>query len=165
MEVEQLWQQTREFLVMMVTYVFPVIAVIVSVFSYVDSRKTNKLQERLMQVEDKLKLYELEDKEKEREESTKASVEARIVKISKETYKMKIYNNGKATAYQVEFKVPEGYERMVLRDKVPYEFLDPNKSFEEHVLVYDGTPSKFMVTTTWTDQNDTSYTKDQIVSI
>lgn len=165
MDMEQLWQQTKEFLIIMVTYVFPIIAVGLSVLSYLDSRKTNKLQERLLQVEDKLKLYELEDKEKEREESTKACVEARIVKISKGVYKMKIYNSGKATAYKVDFKVPEEYGKMVWKEKVPYEFLDPGKSFEEHVLVYYGTPSKFMLTTTWTDQNDTSYSKDQIVSI
>lgn len=155
----------KDFLLVIVTFVFPIIAIGLSVLSYVDSRKANKLQERLMQVENKLKKYELEDKEKEREEATKACVEARIIRISSRNYKMKIFNSGKARAYNVDFQVPEECSEFIVRDKVPFEFLDPGKNFEELVFVYDGFPDKFKLITTWTDRNNEPCSKDQIVSI
>lgn len=148
-----------------VTYVIPVIAIVVSLLSYRDSRKANKIQDRLNEVEEKLKRYELEKIEKEKIEATKACVEARIIKISKGSYKLKIWNSGKATAYNVNFKVPEECESMVFRDKVPYEFLETGKNFEEHFLVHFGTPDKFVVTTTWEDDKGESYSKEQIVTI
>ena len=55
-----------------VTYVIPVIAIVVSLLSYRDSRKANKIQDRLNEVEEKLKRYELEKIEKEKIEATKA---------------------------------------------------------------------------------------------
>ena len=165
METAELWLKFKEFFIDLVQYVFPTIALIMSIFSFIDSRKASKIQDRLNEVEEKLKMYELEEKEKEREEATKANVEARIMKISKGKYKMKIWNSGKSTAYNVDFKVPEECKGMVLKQKVPYEFLETGKSFEEIVRVYYGTPDKFKVTTTWINKEGHEYSKEQIVSI
>lgn len=148
-----------------VEYGFPTIAIILSIVSYIDSKKANKVQERLNTVEEKLKKYELEEKEKEREEATKAVVEARIYKVSKNSYRMKIWNSGKATAYNVDFNAPEEWKGFIRRDKVPYEFLEAGKNFEEHIIVYCGMPDKFMVTTTWTDKQGNTFSKEQIVTI
>lgn len=109
--------------------------------------------------------YELEEKEKEREEATKACVEARIMKISKNNYEMKIWNSGKATAHSVDFIIEDEYKWMLRRDKVPYEFLESCKSFEEVVLVYNNSPNKFKVTTAWKDKEGVKYSKEQIVTI
>ncbi|MDU6115403.1 MAG: hypothetical protein E6649_13400 [Paeniclostridium sordellii] len=165
MEITGLWLKFKEFFVDLVQYGFPTIALIISIFSFRDSRKASKIQYRLNEVEEKLKKYELEDKEKEREEATKANVEARIIKISKGKYKMKIWNSGKSTAYNVDFNTPEECNGMVWRQKVPYEFLDPGKSFEEIVIVHCGTPDKFQVTTTWSNKEGHEYSKKQMVSI
>ncbi|MFP3472274.1 hypothetical protein R0J90_19670, partial [Micrococcus sp. SIMBA_144] len=82
-----------------VKYGFPTIALFLSLLSYWDSRKTKKVQVRLNELEEKLKRFELEDKDKEREESTKAMIEARIMNISRGKYRMKLWNSGKVTAY------------------------------------------------------------------
>lgn len=148
-----------------VEYGVPTIAIILSIVSYIDSKKANKVQERLNTVEEKLKKYELEEREKEREEATKAIIEARIYKVSKDKYRMKIWNSGKATAYNVDFNVPEGWKGFIHRDKVPYEFLESGKSFEEYVIVCDGMLDKCMVTTNWTDKEGNIFSKEQIVSI
>lgn len=165
METTELWLKFKEFFVDLVQYGFPTIAIIISIFSFRDSRKASKIQHRLNEVEEKLKKYELEDKEKEREEATKANIEARIMKISKGKYKMKIWNSGKSTAYNVDFKVPDECKKMVFRDKVPYEFLEPGKSFEEHIIIYSGFLDKFIVTTTWSNKEGHEYSKEQMVSI
>lgn len=165
MDITELWLKFKDFFVDLVQYGFPTIALIISIFSFIDSRKASKIQYRLNEVEEKLKKYELEEKEKEREESTKANIEARIIKISKGKYKMKIWNSGKATAYDVDFKIPQEVNNMVFRDKVPYEFLEPGKSFEEIVIVHCGSPDKFKVTTTWNNKNGDKQNREQIVSI
>ncbi len=159
------WLQFKVFFIDIVKYAFPAVALILSILSYKDSRKANKVQYRLNEVEEKLKKYALEEKEKEREEATKACVEARITKISKGKYIMKVWNSGKAIAYNVDFEIPEECKGMVRRDKVPYEFLEAGKNFEEHVIVCFGSSNKFTVTTTWTDKQGNTYSKEQIVTI
>lgn len=165
MEVSEIWLHFKVLFIDIVKYAFPTVAILLSILSYKDSRKASKVQDRLNEIEGKLKKYELEEKEKEREEATKACVEARVMNISRGKYKMKIWNSGKATAYNVNFSISEEYKGMVWRDKVPYEFLESGKSFEEHVMVHNGTPDKFKVTTTWTDDKGRSYSKDQIVTV
>jgi hypothetical protein len=160
-----LWTQFKELIIQLVKYGFPTLAVILSLLSYIDSRKANKVQGRLNEIEEKLKKYELEDKEKEREEETKACVEARIMNISKGKYRMKVWNSGKATAYNVDFEVPSEHKGIVWREKVPYEFLEPGKNFEEIVIVHSGTPSKFKLITTWKDKQGTSYSKEHILTV
>lgn len=165
MNLVEIWLQFKEFFIDLVKYGFPTVAILLSILSYRDSRKASKVQDRLNEIEEKLKKYELEEKEKEREKANKACVEARVMKISKNNYKMKVWNSGKATAYNVDFKIPEENKGMVWRDKVPYEFLESGKSFEEHVMVHHGTPSKFKVVTIWTDEQGNQYSKEQMVTV
>lgn len=54
---------------------------------------------------------------------------------------------------------------MIMREKVPFDYLEPGKGFEELVIVYSGMPSKFPLLTTWEDNNGKKYTKEQIVTI
>ena len=165
MEIIELWMNFKAFFIDLVQYGFPTIALILSIISFIDSRKAGKIQEKLNGIEEKLKKYELEEKEREREEATKANIEARVAKVSKRNYKMKIWNSGKATAYSVDFVIPEECKGVIWRSKVPYEFLESGKSFEEVVFVHSGTPDKFNVTTTWKDKEGIPYSKEQIVSI
>jgi len=165
MDSAELWLQFKENFIDLVKYGFPTVAIGLSILSYSNSRKANKVQDRLNAVEEKLKNYELEEKEKEREKATKACVDVRIIKISKNNYRMKIWNSGKATAHNVDFKIPEEYKSVVFRNKVPYEFLEPSKSFEEIVIVHSGTPDKFKITTTWTDKKGIPYSKEQLVTV
>ena len=154
-----------EFIDYFIKYGFPIGALFLSIFSYKDSRNANKVQERVSVIEEQLLCYELEDKEKERVQAMKAKVKARIINISKKNYKMKIWNAGKATAYNVDFIIPEECKGIVYRNKVPYKFLESEQSFEEIVSVYMGSPRDFIVTTTWKDEEGTSFSKEQMVSI
>lgn len=165
MDSIELWTKLKGIFVDLVRYGFPTIAILISILSFKDSRKANKVRDRLNEVEEKLKSYALEDKEKEREDASKACVDARIVNISKNKYKLKVWNSGKATAYNVDFEIPSEYNGIIWRDKVPYEFLEPGKNFEEHVLVHMGTPRKFTITTTWKDEQGTKYSKEQILTV
>lgn len=151
-------ETVKAYLGFLVQYVLPIIAIIYSRASYKNSKKVNDLEE-------KLKKYELKEIEKIQELEKKSCIEARIVKISKGKYRIKFWNSGKATAYNVNFEVEESYNGMIFRDKVPYETLEFGKSFEEIIVVTMGSPHKFEVTTTWEDSEGKAYSKMQIVSI
>jgi hypothetical protein len=161
----EIWLEIKPYAVNIVSFGFPALALLISILSFLDSRKANKVQERLHQLEEKLIIFELEEKEKERDEADKTSVEVRIYNVSKDNYRMKFWNSGKGTAYNVDFVTPEQLKGIVWRDKVPYEFLEPGKSFEEHVMVYAGVPRKFIVIITWSDSIGNTFSKEQIVTI
>ncbi len=165
MNLAIIWQDIKPYLDVAITYIFPTAAVVLSGWAFIDSRKANKLNGRIAEIEEKLKTYELEAIEKEREKSAKACIEARIYQMSAGKYRMKFWNSGKATACNVDFTVPETCKSMVLRDKVPYEELEPNKSFDEIMVMHMGSSNKFAVTTSWQDAQGNSHSKEQTVSI
>lgn len=156
--------EIREIIDVVIGYVVPIVALAISIVSFHESRKVNKVQLRLNEMEEELKKYELEKIEKEREAANKSIVEARIYKVSKGKYRLKIWNSSQATAYDVDFDVPEELKGLVFRDKVPFEALEPGKSFEESVIYYNGMPPKFTVKTTWKNASGEKYEKEQLVT-
>lgn len=165
MDLIELWKGFKEFFIDFVKYGFLSIAIIVSILSYIQSRKANKVKERLNNLEEKLKRYELAEKEKQIAEANMACVEARVVKIAKHQYRLKVWNSGQATAYFVDFELDDENKSFVRKEMVPYEFLNSGKSFEEYVLFHSRTPNKFKVITTWKDQQGNPYTKENMVSL
>lgn len=161
----EIWLGIREFVIDVVQYGFPTIAIGLSILSYIKSRKSDDIRDRLLVVEEELKRYALEEKKKEIEDSRKACIEARIVPTGNRNYKLKIWNSGKAKAYNIDYKVPEEYKSMFYRDKIPYEYLDAGKNFEEHVIVSMSSPSVIKITTLWEDEDGKSFTKEQIVEV
>ena len=156
--------EIREIIDVFIVYVVPLVAIALSIVSFHDSRKVNKVQLRLTEMEEKLKKYELEEIEKEREAANKATIETRIYNVSKGKHRLKIWNSGQATAYDVDFEVPKELKGLVFRDKVPFEVLEPGKSFEESVIYYNGMPPKFTVKTTWKNASGEKREKEQLVT-
>ncbi len=148
-----------------VNYGLPLIAIVISSISLFQSHKSSKLQNRINVLEEKNKLYELEEREKEKENATKACIEARVYNISKGKYALKIWNSGKAKAYDVDYRIGEGYSLDTIRQKVPYEFLEAGKSFEEHAIVHSGTSRKFIIVTEWKNEIGESFHKEQMCSL
>ena len=86
-------------------YVMPIAAFIVSLIALKRSNDTMKVQVQLSEVEEKLKEYELALKKRELEKiqaeenkEKKANIEARVIKISKGSYRLKVWNSGNETA-------------------------------------------------------------------
>lgn len=155
----------KQVLKFIIQYVLPLVAITLSWLSYKDATKNREIRERLNILEEKIKIYELEKIEQEKTESTLACVEARIVNISRGQYRLKIWNSGRATAYNVDYKMAEDSGAIIVEPKVPYEFLEAGKSFEENILIHLGTKSKFGLITTWIDEEGQTHSKEQIVSI
>lgn len=141
-----------------VTYLVPVAALVVSFISLRRSNKISKLEE-------KIKQYEVDKIEAEKSKIPEAEISAHIAKIGMNKYKLKIWNSGDATAYNVNCDIPAEYGIVMLKDKVPYEYLEPKDSFEENVVISYGSSSKFRIITYWEDEQGVEHSRELLSSI
>ena len=136
------------------------VSLIVAVISFIISRKSQHLQDRVNEIELKLKEYELAEKEKEQQKAP--CIEARINHIAKSNYKIKIWNSGNATAKNVTASWDKGSQILFFdQEKMPFEFLEPQKGFDLSISTYIGSPSKLCITTAWEDSDGQKHSKEQ----
>lgn len=135
------------------------VSLLVAIVSFVFSLKTQRLQNKLNELELKIKEYELHQLEK------KSCIEARVINTDSKHYYIRIWNSGNDTAYDVNIILPD--EKSVIiydNDKLPFEELEANKSFDIPLLVFNGSASKFYVTTEWKDFKGDTKSKKQLCS-
>ena len=148
-----------------VTYVVPLVALLISIISWRESSKGHNLQNRVNEIELKLKQHELTRIDRLKKEEALACVEARVINISRGKYRLKVWNSGQATAYEVYASVDEGANLGLWHSKMPFDFLEAGKSFEEVLVVHYGTAPKFRITTTWKDGAGQEHHKEQMGSL
>ena len=133
------------------------VSLLISIISFVFSAKSQQLQNRVNEVEIKLKQYELEEKERQKS----SCVQARIIHVSKNSYKMKIWNSGNSKAKNVTASWNDESVIVLNRNKMPFEVLEPQKNFDLSIAVYDGMPEKVRVITEWEDEDGNSNQNEQ----
>lgn len=94
-----------------------------------------------------------------------AKVEARVINISKVTYKMGNWNSGNLRAFNVLAKMSKEFQIILMANKFPYEYLDPNDSFDENVIIHGSSYRKFKIITKWEDEHGKKYNHEQLRSI
>ena len=140
--------------------VISAISLAVAIVSFIVSYKSQHLQDRVNEIELKLKEYELAEKEKEQQKAP--CVEARINHITKDKYKIKIWNSGNSIAKNVKASWDKGIGIIVFdQEKMPFEFLEPQKSFDLSISPYSGSPRKMQIITEWEDGNGEKHSKEQ----
>lgn len=141
-------------------------AFIVSVISLNRTSKAQDLQDRVNELELQIKQNEVARIEKEKEEASLSCVEARIIKIGKGKYRLKVWNSGRAAAYNVSAKF-DGNSNIFIhdRDMQPFEELESGKSYDLVLMVFDGSASKCKIITEWTDAEGQKHSKSQMSSI
>lgn len=142
------------------------ISLVVAVIALVRSSKAEKLQSRVNAMEIKIKEYELERIEKEKEEATSSCVEARVIAVGERKYRLKVWNSGNTKVYGVTAKF-EGDPGIFImeQEKQPFDELDPGKNYELVILPYGQHASKFKIVTEWTDASGVVQTKTQMGDI
>ncbi|MCK5847996.1 MAG: hypothetical protein KAH01_02215 [Caldisericia bacterium] len=146
-------------------WIFPSLALFLSIWSFIDSRKSNKLNHKVIEMDAILKKYDLEEREKERLASKEAKIEGSILRLSATKYVMRIVNSGRANAVNVDFILSEEAKGFVEKDKTPFEYLNPDKSYDELVFASSDTPEKFEVEFTWEDKDGNKLSKKQMLTI
>lgn len=168
-EIIEFWNIAKEIIKDIAIYIMPIAAVLVSVIALIKSNKCTQVQVKLSEMEQKLqeydlalKKYELEKIEREVNREKKACVEARIIKISQGKYKLKVWNSGDVTAYNIDVEIPSEYNIILMKDKMPFEYLEPGNGFEEHVVVHQQSSRKFKIICKWEDKNGEQHFNEQI---
>lgn len=147
----------KEIFIDFVKYGIPVISLLISILAYKKSKKINE-------IEIILKKYELEKKEKELDELTKACVDARAYMLSPNKCILKLWNGGKATAYEVDYKILEEPNIIIYKENTPYEYLEPGKHFENRITVFGNMDRKFKILIMWKDKEENINEKEQIIT-
>ena len=101
-------------------------ALVVSIIALWRTSRLNELQERL-------NTLWLEREEREAARATQPDLGATFVKISKHQHRLRLYNKGKAPAYQVELAFPEGngvVSTSSVSAKFPMEIMEPGDSVD-----------------------------------
>ena len=127
--------------------------------------QAQKLQNKVNELDARIKEYELEKIEQEKTESNSFVIKARAIKTGKNKYHLKIYNAGSIKAYNVTAAIPNEYNVVLLNNKMPFDELEPQNSFEECLVVHMGSSPKFKVELNWLDNNGREYKNEQICSI
>lgn len=150
----------EEYLKYIVAYVVPITSLIVSVISLINSRKVPKLEKQIQEYDLLIKQYQLEKIKSEKK--FEAVVEARIIRISDNNYKIRVFNRGNASAFQVNYDIPEQYSIILCKQVTPFEELKPGDSFDEHVIIHMGSEPKYEVITEWDDGNGEHHTSNNV---
>lgn len=137
------------------------ISLLVAILSFGFSLPAQKLQNKINEMEIKLKEYELNQIERKNKKA--ACVEARVIKISSGKYRLKVWNSGNDTAYNVSAYFKDGANIMIADDdKMPYEILEEQKGFEMWLIIHMGSANKFKIITEWEDAAGTKQSKEQM---
>lgn len=73
-----------------------------------------------------------------------------------------MWNSGDIKVYNINVTIPPEYNIIVMKDKMPFEYLEPGNSFEENVLVSLSSARKFKVNITWEDEQGNKGVNEQI---
>ena len=139
------------------------VSLLIAVIALIKSSKAEKLQNRVNEMEIKIKEYELERITKEKEEASSSCVEARAISIGSGKHRLKVWNSGNTTVYNVTAKFDGNPNIIVMdSDKQPFDELAPNKSYELVLVVHSGSASKFRIITEWTDIEGKINSKSQM---
>lgn len=139
--------------------IISVISLIIAIISLRKSSKTQNLQNEINR-------KTLERLKEEENQSSVSCVQARIINKGNQRYCAKIWNSGKAAAYNVMVNFSKDSEIINFsNDKLPFERLENMKSFELAILHPPGAPQKFVITTSWDDENGIHHQKDNLVDI
>jgi len=141
------------------------LSLVLAVISYAKASESQQLQNRVNTLELKIKQYEIEKISKEQAAANSACIEARVIKLGKNNYRLKVWNSGGADARNVNIAVDNSQEFIIINNNIlPFEILSPNKSIEIPVLTGFGA-SKFKITTSWKDTNGEYNQHEQYVSL
>jgi hypothetical protein len=154
--------------------VIALIALLVSLYtvisSEVRSRKNNKEQEVIKDEQGRVRKLLLEKETKSAINEKRADLNANLVRIGTNKYRLKIFNRGKSEARQVELSFPDndGNEFLVMsevNEKLPYEILYPQQSIELIAAIHLGSKAKYKIKISWSDEYQSINEQDVVVSI
>jgi len=136
------------------------LALLVTVVGQIRSElraRKNDSDQRVMKLEqDRLRKLLLDKETKAALNEMKAELGARLVNISRSSYRLKIFNRGKVEARNINILFPDndGSEYLMMDDvkeKFPYEVLHPQHGIEIIAGLGYGCKTKYRIKLVWDD--------------
>ena len=149
-------------------------ALVVSIYTIISSemksRKSDREQKVIKDEQDRLRKLLLEKETKSAINEMKAELGARLVKIAKNNYRLKIFNRGKVEAKNIEIHFPDndGNEYLSMHDvedKFPYEVLHPQHGIEILAGISFGSKTKYRIKLIWDDNYKRRNEEEFFISI
>lgn len=160
-----LTNEITHYLQYFVSYIIPILSFVVSMIAFFKSRKNRNTENRLRELELYIKEHDAKEIEKSHQNDGVAKVESRVYQVSDSKYSLKIWNSGKAIAYNINVNIHEKYNIMIIDDKLPYEYLNPGDNFNLHVIFHMQSERKFEIKTSWENENGECFECNQLNSI
>ncbi|EIR1474887.1 hypothetical protein [Salmonella enterica] len=149
-------------------------ALVVSIYTIISSemksRKSDREQKVIKDEQDRLRKLLLEKETKSAINEMKAELGARLVKIAKNNYRLKIFNRGRVEAKNIEIHFPDndGNEYLSMHDvddKFPYEVLHPQHGIEILAGISFGSKTKYRIKLIWDDNYKRRNEEEFFISI
>lgn len=143
-----------------------VVAVLALLLSSYATWRTHKQQEQeatLAELQRQINFLVLRKEEREARESELVDLGANFVMLGTQKHRLRVFNKGRVTAYDVQVTFPEGNDLILeedIRDKMPLESMQPGQSVDLLAAVSMGSPRKMTVRLSWTDANRQKVDKD-----
>ncbi len=139
-----------------------ILALSLSVYATIKTLKFKKRERELIEIQKKLNLLMLEREEKEIVEGSKADIGTNFITIGKHKHRLKIFNKGKVSAYNVNINILDGkdsfYENEI-QSKFPLEILERGQSVELLAAIHSDSKAKYKIMFTWKDEDGNEYEK------
>lgn len=129
------------------------VALILSIVATVTTIRFNGRQKSLIESQELLNQRLLAREENDAQLCRQADLSANLVKVGK-SWRLKIYNKGKAPARNVTIAWPEDEDLLTQSDvdsKFPLEVLEPQQGVDLFARVYLGSRSKHQIILHWSD--------------
>jgi hypothetical protein len=138
------------------------LALALSCYSTWKTLQFNTKQEQLIESQRQLNALLADKEASEQAEGKRAKLSAAFMKLGSSKYRLKVFNQGQATARDVRISFPAGNE-VVLQSEVdakfPLETLDRFQSVELIAVVGMRSPSKLTVQLDWLDEDGSDRSK------
>lgn len=129
-------------------------ALAVAIWSAVQTGRFNRRQNEFSETAERLNQLLIEREAAEKSGAQKADVSANFVKISKNDYRLKVFNRGPAGARNVRLEMLTGEElvgKRELAQKFPFPSLERQQHVDVLVCMTLGSPRRAHMRLTWDD--------------
>lgn len=137
-----------------------IIAFIALLVSFVSMHKTNKFSSTA----DRLNKILIEKEQAEGLSSKKADISANLIKISKNDYRLKVFNRGKGVARNVRLIDLNTADSVLMASEIerkfPIPILDPHQSVEVIAAVFLSSNPRAHIKIIWDDDTGVSHEKE-----
>ena len=148
-----------------ITAIGVIFTLLFTFLSYLNTREFNRKHIDLADVQKKLNLLLLQRENRDLTDSTKADIGARLYSLNNRSHKIRIYNQGKATARNVNLEILEGEENVMLQQitsNFPKDF-KTHESVDIAVAFSIGREPKIILKAIWSD--DSAERREEIISL